>query len=187
MSKRSVRIVIGVASMILLQVLAIALYRGIEEERQADPQKQFRFETLRLGIPLPDILLEREDGTRISLRALGNDVRLVHFWATWCPPCVDELPGLLSTARELSPKGLTLVAISMDEDWDSIRAFFADKIPSEIYRAVDVDAYHEFDIATLPDTYLSSRNHRLRLRYGGARDWMSPVAREHLSAQLEMN
>jgi thiol-disulfide isomerase/thioredoxin len=184
LSERKRRIAIGVASLVLLQVAAIAIYRSVEGERSTKAEKEFRFEELRGDTLAPDILLERADGTRISLQAVGGDVRLVHFWATWCPPCVDELPGLLATSRKLSAEGLTLIAISMDEDWDVIRSFFSGNVPAGVYRAVDENAHQEFEIATLPDTYLVPLNGRLQLRYGGARHWMSAAAQEHLRAQI---
>jgi thiol-disulfide isomerase/thioredoxin len=184
LSERKRRIAIGVALLALLQVAAIAIYRGVEGKRSTATAETFRFEELSGDALAPDILLERSDGTRTSLQALGGGVRLVHFWATWCPPCVDELPGLFTTSRKLSAEGLTLIAISMDDDWDVIRTFFSGEVPAGIYRAVDKDAYREFDVATLPDSYLVPRNGRLQLRYGGARDWLSAVAQEHLRDQL---
>ena len=182
--ERKRRLAIGVVLLALLQVAAIAIYRSVEGERSTKAEKDFRFEELRGDTLAPDILLERADGTRMSLQAVGGDVRLVHFWATWCPPCVDELPGLLATAHKLAPEGLTLIAISMDDDWDVIRSFFSGNVPLGVYRAVDENAHQDFDIVTLPDTYLVPLNGHLQLRYGGARNWQSAAARKHLRDQL---
>ena len=184
LSERNRRIAVGVALLALLQFAAIAVYCRVEGERSTAAVRTFRFEQLEGDKLAPDILLERADGTRISLQSLGNGVRLVHFWATWCPPCVDELPGLLATSRTLSAEGLILIAISMDDDWHVIRSFFSDNVPAGVYRAVDKNAFRNFDVATLPDTYLVARNSRLQMRYGGARDWLSVAAREHLRRQL---
>lgn len=182
MSRRSRRIAIGVAAVVLLQVAAFALYLRVEGDR--GDKEQFRIEVLRGDILAPNILLERSDGTRVSLHAIGGNLRLVHFWATWCPPCVDELPGLRATSDELAGKGLTLIAVSMDENWDVIRSFFAGEVPPNIYRAVHSEAHKKFDVATLPDTYLVPSNGRLRVRYGGARNWRSQGAKQHLRAAL---
>ena len=178
------RIVIGVAALIAVQGAAVAIYLAVESARETAASPAFRVEQLRGDAHAPNIVLERADGKRLAVHDIGGQVRLVHFWATWCPPCVEELPGLLATSRELADQGLTLVAVSMDDDWTAIRAFFDGRIPAEVYRAVDSDAHQRYDVISLPDTYLVPRSGRLLIRYGGARNWQSRAARAHLTQQL---
>ncbi len=182
--ERRRRIVIGLAALVAIQGVAVGIYLAVQRSRGESEPNAFRVERLRGDVGAPDIVLERADGTRLSVHDLGGQVRLVHFWATWCPPCVEELPGLLATSRELSDHGLTLVAISMDDDWTKIRSFFGGAVAPEVYRAVDPKAHEKYDIVSLPDTYLVTRDSRLQLRYGGARDWRSRAARSHLREQL---
>lgn len=180
MSPHRRRIAIGVAALVAIQAAAIGLYLGVE--REGDSEARFRVERLRAGAPAPDIAIERPGGRRVQLAELGGRVVLVHFWATWCPPCVDELPGLLATAREIG--GLELVAISLDDDWAAVRDFFDGQVPAEIALAVDRDLTNErYDLVSLPDSYLT-HDGRLVFRYGGARDWRSDAARRHLSRTL---
>ena len=183
-SKPGRRIVIGLVTLLAIQAAAVAVYFAVQRSRDESKVSAFRVEQLRGDTAAPDIELERADGSRLSVHDLDSRVRLVHFWATWCPPCVEELPGLLATSRKLSDRGLTLVAISMDDDWTKIRAFFGGAVPPEVYRAVEPDAHEKYDIVSLPDTYLVPRNDRLQLRYGGARDWRSHEALSHLRGQL---
>jgi thiol-disulfide isomerase/thioredoxin len=72
-------------------------------------------EILPEGTEAPLFIAERLSGPPVELSALKGQVVVVNFWATWCPPCRDELPYLLSTVKEFEPKGVTLVAISNDE------------------------------------------------------------------------
>ena len=174
----------AIAALLAVQAAALAIYRAVERKRSSAANALFRVEELGGHAPAPDIVLERADGTRLSVHTLTGRVRLVHFWATWCAPCVDELPGLLATSRELAERGLTLMAISMDDDWDAIRAFFGDDMPAEIYRAEDHRAHERYEVFSLPDTYLVTRDDRLLLRYGGARNWQGSVARKHLTRLL---
>ena len=177
------KIVVTVAVLAAIQAAAVGIYYAVQRPRAKEPAG-FRVEKLRGDARAPNLLLERADGRRLSINDVGSGVRLVHFWATWCPPCVDELPGLLATSRELAGSGLTLVAISMDDDWAAIRSFFDGEVPVEVYRAVDPDANAQYDVVSLPDTYLVSPGGRMRFRYGGARNWRSRDAIEHLAAQL---
>jgi len=183
-SERRHRIVVGLAALVAIQAAAVGLYLAVQRSRHESDPAAFRVEQLSGEARAPDIVLERADGTRLSSRSLDGRVRLVHFWATWCPPCVEELPGLLATSRQLSDRDLVLVAISMDDDWATIREFFGGDVPVEVYRAADANAHATYDIVSLPDTYLVSKDGRLLLRYGGARDWRIAAARAHLAGEL---
>jgi thiol-disulfide isomerase/thioredoxin len=176
-------VLVAAAVLVGAQIAAVVVYRVIERSRVADPGS-FASERLAGSPVAPDLVLERADGSRLRLADLAGRVRLVHFWATWCPPCVEELPGLLATSRELEPRGLTLLAISMDKDWAQIRRFFPDEVPAEVVRAGAADAHRRYDVASLPDTYLVDETGRLTRRYGGARDWRRGAAIEHLRDQV---
>ena len=63
------------------------------------------------------------DGKPHALRDYRGKVVFVNFWATWCPPCVDEMPSLERLHRTLGPEGLAVVAVSADEDEAALRAF----------------------------------------------------------------
>lgn len=178
------RIVVAVAVLVGIQAAAVGIYFAVQRSRRDFEPERFRVERLRGETDAPNIALERVDGTRVSIHDLGGKVRLVHFWATWCAPCVKELPGLLATSRELADRGLALIAVSMDDDWSAIRSFFEGDVPAEVYRALDPEAHRSYDIVGLPDTYLVGPDGRLELRYGGARDWRDRAAREHLETRL---
>ena len=80
--------------------------------------------------PLPEVLRNgarpisscpTPRGRMVSLsRQRGHPV-LVNFWATWCPPCVEEVPSMEELARRLDGSDMRLLAVSVDDDWDTIR------------------------------------------------------------------
>src|SRR5438045_9406373 len=83
--------------------------------------------------PVPPALLNREapdfqlpdaSGKMVSLSSQRGHPVLLNFWATWCPPCVDEVPSLEDLARKLDGTDLRLLAVSVDDDWATIRRFF---------------------------------------------------------------
>ncbi|MFH1092367.1 MAG: TlpA disulfide reductase family protein [Pseudomonadota bacterium] len=67
---------------------------------------------------LPDIVLPDIKGKPVRLMDLKGRVILLNFWATWCPPCQREIPDFIQLQKELGPKGLTIVGISLDQDKD---------------------------------------------------------------------
>lgn len=170
-------------------VLAIALVQGalvlvyvqVEREREAARDQSFLYERIR-GEPLRDLILVSPDGNRRALADLRGKPVLLHFWATWCPPCRDELPGLLELARE---EKLQLVALTVDEDWTSVRTFFEGDIPSEVVRDATGAAAAGYEVSNLPDTYLLDAQGWKRLRFAGARDWQTDLARMTLRREIE--
>ncbi|HTE49480.1 MAG TPA: TlpA disulfide reductase family protein [Kofleriaceae bacterium] len=171
---------LAVGALIAVQVGALAIYRAVERGRETPASPSFGGEVV-TGRLAPDLDLVRLDGSHLSVAGLRGRTVLVHFWATWCPPCREELPGLVAAARALQKDGLVLLAVSVDDDWATVRDYFGGDVPPEVVRAATPDAHHLYDVFTLPDTYLVSRDGRLTRRYGGARDWRSTEAAHHLA------
>ena len=71
----------------------------------------------------PDFELADAAGKKWSLRALRGRPVLVSFWATWCPPCVREMPSLDALARRLGDRA-AILAVSVDENWEAIASSF---------------------------------------------------------------
>jgi thiol-disulfide isomerase/thioredoxin len=181
-SPRRRRIVAVVTAIAVLQIGLLILYREVRDRRSEGNADRFAAEVLRTRQPAPALDLVRADGSRVSIAALRGRPVLVHFWATWCAPCREELPGLIDAARRFSGEGLALLAVAVDDDWAAVNRFFAGATPAEVFRPASRDAHRSYDVVGLPDTYLVSRDGRLLLRYGGARDWRSASAAEHLAA-----
>jgi thiol-disulfide isomerase/thioredoxin len=178
---RVARIAAVVGVLAAVQVGALLVYRAVERSRAASgPRTELRGERLRGDEPAPALDATRADGSAVSLAWPSPDLRVVHFWATWCEPCRDELPGLLALAGELRGRGVELVAVAVDDDWDAIRAFFDGTVPPAVVVTRDPDLHKRFGVSTLPDTYVVDRDGRLVERFHGARDWRTAAARDHL-------
>lgn len=171
------RVVTTLLVLAALQGLAVLGYLMVERSRRAtDPQ--FRYERLARAPEWRDIVLARLDGTTLRQSELSDRPLLLHFWATWCEPCREELPGLVKLARD--EPGVRLVAVSLDDQWRDIRVFFAGKVPAEIVRDPTGKLARAFEVSALPDTYLIQQDGAATLRFAGARAWQSSSAREFL-------
>ncbi|MGK4008347.1 TlpA disulfide reductase family protein [Sorangium sp. So ce1036] len=173
------RIAAAAGVLVLVQALAVGLYRAVEHRRGAErPGRPFAYERLDGTRPVPDTAFERPDGTLLHAGALRGRPVLLHFWATWCAPCRAELPRLLELGRELEEAGrLKLVAVSVDESWEVVRAFFGGEVPPGVVRAGAPAVQRRFGVSTLPDTFLVEEDGMMALRFTGARDWRAPEAR----------
>lgn len=145
--------------------------------------------------------LESERGTPITLADLPKDtVVFVNFWATWCKPCVEELPSMLRLRRELGDRRFIMVAISYDDDWAAIRDFFDRFLggipsPAELWilrdpaagsDAADSDGAGSLrgllGTSKLPDSYVVY-NGRVLERFVNARDWTHPAILEYFRSR----
>lgn len=118
---------------------------------------------------MPDLVLSRVDGSPWRLADHRGQVVLVNYWATWCLPCREEMPGLSRLAREIGPQGLAVVGVSIDKGSRARVGEFADemKVP---YPVVFPDplSQMEWGMAGVPTTILVDRRGRVAKSYVGA-------------------
>jgi thiol-disulfide isomerase/thioredoxin len=183
MSKRA-RIAIAVGVLAGLQLAALGIYLAVQRAREA-PRDAFPAQRVTSSERAPTITGTRASGAGVELAWPAPRMRILHFWGTWCAPCVKELPSLLAFARAMRQRGadLEIVAIAVNDDWNAVTAFFQGAVPAEV--VIESDAAHKrFGVSTLPDTYLVDRAGALVERYHGARDWSTAVARQHILSRL---
>ena len=107
--------------------------------------------------PAPDFTLVTLAGDSLRLSDLRGQVVLVNFWATWCAPCVEEIPEFVDLYEELHPHGLAIVGVAIDEEGPELVAPFADRFNINYPVALDpggmvADEYG--GVFALPTTYV---------------------------------
>lgn len=105
-----------------------------------------------------------------------GQVVLLNLWATWCGPCKQEMPGIQALHEELGPKGLRVVAISVDEPNldDAIRAFVAQhKLTFEVLHEGSGTIEKDYQTSGIPETFLIGKDGVIRKRVIGAAQWNS--------------
>lgn len=169
----------AVLCLLAAQGLAVLLYLGVERHRAKRNDRPFLYEELGTARPAHDLVFSLPDGSARRLSDLRGKTVLLHFWASWCPPCREEMPGLLEMSRELDQDGgIEVVAVTLDQNWDAVREFFGGDIPSEVVQDKGGQSTSVYGLNALPDTYVVDADGMLRIRFGGARDWRSREARD---------
>src|SRR5512145_1806088 len=82
-----------------------------------------RSKVINVGDTAPDFSITAENGAMLTRANFPGKVLVLNFWATWCPPCVDELPSLDVMARQLGPKGVVVLGVSVDKNQELYRRF----------------------------------------------------------------
>lgn len=122
--------------------------------------------------PLPVFSLPTLGGGEVSLQSLRGRVVLVNFWATWCPPCVEEFPELVHLQQTYRAQGLTIAAINLGESPSRIRKFLGDySIPeSEVVIGLDNASImsKKWGVRAVPTTFLINRQGRPVKSWAGA-------------------
>jgi peroxiredoxin len=117
----------------------------------------------------PDFTLTGADGVEIRLSGYKGKVVMLNFWATWCTPCLAEIPWFVEFQRTHAARGLAVVGISMDEDgWKPVRPFMeTQKINYPVAIGDDALAQKYGGIESLPETLLIDREGRIASRHVG--------------------
>ena len=135
----------------------------------------------RIGQAAPEFTVQDADRT-VSLRQFRGQVLVLNFWATFCPPCVEEMPSLISMAQSMKPKGVTVLGISIDVDAASYHKFLVDHAVNFLtVRDPDQKSSTLYGTHGWPETYIIDRNGVVRRKFIGPVDWNSSEVRDFLS------
>jgi cytochrome c biogenesis protein CcmG/thiol:disulfide interchange protein DsbE len=137
--------------------------------------------------PAPRLVSLPGGGTRDLSRPPGQ-LLILHFWATWCPPCVEEFPALLRFWKEYGKKpGLGLLAVSVDENWKTVNDWVRSVGATGIPVALDPErsTAKAFGTEKFPETYVLSPSGQVVDKFIGPVPWTSPAVRKRIDDLLE--
>jgi cytochrome c biogenesis protein CcmG, thiol:disulfide interchange protein DsbE len=144
----------------LLAVLVVVLYGSIHER------------IIDVGDSAPDFTIRADNGRTITNSNFGGRLLVLNFWATWCQPCVEEVPSLDQFARDMADSGVVVLGVSMDSNPKLYRDFLTRSHVS-FMTARDPDAKISQDYGTFkyPESYIIDAKGKVVQKIVGATNW----------------
>jgi cytochrome c biogenesis protein CcmG, thiol:disulfide interchange protein DsbE len=134
----------------------------------------------RIGSSAPDFTVQDADRA-VKLSDFRGQVLVLNFWATWCPPCVEEMPSLVEMQRRMKAKGITVVGVSVDVDQNAYHQFLKDhNVNLLTVRDPGQKSNNLYGTFKFPETYIIDRNGVMRRKFIGAVDWTAPEITDFL-------
>ena len=135
------------------------------------------------GEAVPPFSLQSLDGELVSLEDYRGEVVMINFWATYCAPCIEELPSMQALLESFSDRPFTILAVNMGEDPKAISSFM-DRIGADFDFPLLLDPTMEvasdYRVSALPATLLVDTEGKHAFGGVGARDWNSEEARNQI-------
>ncbi|MBI3162490.1 MAG: TlpA family protein disulfide reductase [Chloroflexi bacterium] len=128
-----------------------------------------------VNFPAPELTLQNISGKSVSLSDYLGRVALVNLWATWCPPCREEMPALQAFYEKYKDDGFVLIAIDQEETADVVSPFVDEfGLTFPVWLDLDYQAQVEFNTMNLPSSYVIDRNGQVRLM------WIGGISKKNL-------
>jgi len=145
---------------VLLAVFVFVLYDSIHER------------VIQVGDTAPAFSITADNGRVITASNFGGRLLVLNFWASWCQPCVEEVPSLDQFAREMAGSGVVVLGVAMDKDPKSYRRFL-DRANVSFMTARDPDAKISASYGTFkyPESYIIDAKGKVVQKIIGATNW----------------
>lgn len=172
-------IVLALSLALLVGLVVLVEARGSESVRYAMVEDIVALNAETAHRPAPSWNLKGTDGQALALEDLRGKVIFLNFWASWCPPCREEMPSMENLSRKYQGRELVMVAISQDEDLQAMQSFLSTVMPDgQLTMKILVDSQgltsRAYGTEKLPETYIIDRDGQIVARFVNKYDWERP-------------
>lgn len=130
---------------------------------------------LGIGSKAPEFTLKDQNGRRVNLSDYQGKAVFLNFWATWCPPCIDEMPAMETLNEKFRDRKFQMLAVSVDVNWNAIQDFYKQyglNIPTLLDPGRQVSS--RYKVFKFPETYIIDRNGIIIHKKVGPERWADP-------------
>ena len=130
---------------------------------------------VRIGDPAPDFKVVTDSGRTLTRSDFGGKLLVLHFWATWCGGCVEEIPSLDVFQREYGPQGVVVLGVSVDANEKLYRRFMDQfKVSYSTTRDPSWDIAAAYGTFQLPESYIIDSSGKVVQKVIAAQNWQNP-------------
>lgn len=166
----------AVTALVLAFIVALLVMFAHPDYRQGEPSLS--------GRPAKDFAFD-VNGKQEHLSDLRGKVVILNFWATWCPPCVEETPSLNRLQQVIGSRGGTVLGVSIDDDEAAYERFLRQYgLTYLTFRDPSQKIAKSFGTAMWPETYIIDREGKIDRKVIGGQDWTSPEMMAYLDKVL---
>jgi len=127
------------------------------------------------GDTAPNFSIVTESGRTMTRSDFGGKLLVLNFWASWCPPCIEELPSLNQFAQQYKDQGVVVLGISIDKNEHLYETFLKQRqVAFPTARDPEADISASYGTFQIPETYLIDRNGKVLEKVISNKDWMNP-------------
>jgi len=143
--------------------------------------------TVTRGMEVPGVSVTSSEGSMLKLDSLKGKVVILNFWATWCPPCVGEMPDLNKLYQMYNKKGLEIIAIANPRDSiQRIEAFFKSRgIKFNYYIDTDFSVARTFGVRALPTSVIVGKDGIIKDIFIGGKPWTNGYFKSYFEKLLK--
>ena|SRR5579872_816684 len=137
------------------------------------------------GDTAPDFSITTDSGQTVTRSNFGGRLLVLNFWATWCQPCIEEIPSLNQFAQAMKGQGVVVVAVSIDSNEAAYRQFL-DRVHVSFLTARDPEANISSSYGTfqVPETYIIDSRGKVLEKVISNRNWMDPEVLNSVRSML---
>ena len=146
---------------LLSAILVFFIYSGIHERGVV------------AGDTAPDFTITADNGQTVSLTDFKGKLLVLNFWASWCPPCVQETPSLSQFAATYAPKGVVVLGISVDKDEKAYKNFIQ-RFKPNFLTAREFKIHEDYGTFMYPETYIINSKGKVLHKLAEPVEWMDP-------------
>ncbi|MEK6655930.1 MAG: TlpA disulfide reductase family protein [Nitrospirota bacterium] len=139
------------------------------------------------GQQAPDFTLKDATGKGITLSSYKGRVVMINFWATWCPPCRQEMPSMEMLFQEYNKKGFEILAISSDSQGEKIVKPFMEFYELSFTALMDTDGkvHSVYAVTAIPTTYIVDKKGAIAQKIMGPKDWKDKDSKNMIEKLLQ--